>query len=165
MIVVDDMADRADVLNKRSGARNGGSHIMSLSVRGRHSCISFIVSTQALNLCCLPIRKNVRNIVQYRARSQREVDGLVEELAAVYNKDTVRAIYEYAVNDQPYSFLNVKLDAADKKDMFWLRWESRIIPEDLDVEESEEDAESLQDSSRAPQRVRKPRSVPGTKAR
>jgi hypothetical protein len=92
------------------------------------------------------------------------VDGLVEELAAVYDKDTVRAIYEYAVNDQPYSFLNVKLDAADKKDMFWLRWESRIIPEDLDVEESEEDAESLQDSSRAPQRVRKPRSVPGTKA-
>jgi hypothetical protein len=102
--------------------------------------------------------------VQYRARSQREVDGLVEELAAVYDKDTVRAIYEYAVNDQPYSFLNVKLDAADKKDMFWLRWESRIIPEDLDVEESEEDAESLRNSSRAPQRVRKPRSLPGTKA-
>jgi hypothetical protein len=163
LIVVDDMADRSDVLNRRSGARNGGSHILSLSVRGRHSCISFIISTQALNLCCLPIRKNVRNIVQYRARSQREVDGLVEELAAVYDKDTVRAIYEYAVNDQPYSFLNVKLDAADKKDMFWLRWESRIIPEDLDVEESEEDAESLRNSSRAPQRVRKPRSVPGTK--
>jgi hypothetical protein len=127
-------------------------------VRGRHSCISWIVSTQAWNLVSLPIRKNVRNIVQYRARSQKEVDGLVEELAAVYDKNTVRAIYEFAVNDQPYSFLNVKLDAADKKDMFWLRWESRIIPEDIDIEES--DAEPLHDSSRAPQRVREPRSQP-----
>ena len=134
---------------------------MSLSVRGRHSCCSWIVSSQALNLVSLPIRKNVRNIVQYRARSQKEVDGLVEELAAMYDKDTVRAIYDLAVNDQPYSFLTVKLDAADKKDMFWLRWESRIIPEDVDIEET--DAESLHDSSRAPERVRKPRSLPGTR--
>jgi len=39
LVVCDDMADRFDVLNRRSGARNGGSHIMSLSVRGRHSCV------------------------------------------------------------------------------------------------------------------------------
>ena len=161
LIVIDDMADRSDVLNRRTGARNGGSHILSLSVRGRHSCISWIVSTQALNLVCLPIRKNVRNIVQYRARSQREVDSLIEELAAVYDKETVLKIYEYAVNEQPYSFLNVKLDAADKKDMFWLRWEARIIPEDLDLEES--DAEPLHNSSRAPERVRQPRPLPGSK--
>jgi len=158
LCVCDDMADRSDVLNRRTGARNGGSHIMSLAVRGRHSCISWIVSTQAWNLVSLPIRKNVRNIVQYRARSQKEVEGLVEELAAMYDKDIVRAIYDYAVNDQPYSFLNVKLDAADKKDMFWLRWESRIFPEDVDIEET--DAEPLHDSSRAPQRVREPRSQP-----
>jgi hypothetical protein len=117
-----------------------------------------MVSTQAWNLVALPVRKQVRNIIQYRARSQKEVDGLVEELAAVYDKNIIRAIYEFAVNDQPYSFLNVKLDAADKKDMFWLRWESRIIPEDIDIEES--DAEPLHDSSRAPERVREPRSQP-----
>jgi hypothetical protein len=68
LIVTDDFADRSDVLNKRTGARNGGSHILSLSVRGRHSCISWIASTQALNLVAPPIRKNVRNIIQYRAR-------------------------------------------------------------------------------------------------
>ena len=83
----------------------------------------------------------------------------------MYDKDTVCAFYKYAVNDQPYLFLNMKLDAADKRDMFYLRWESRIIPEDFDVEESDVDAESLHDSDRAPQRVRKPRSAPGTKAR
>jgi hypothetical protein len=160
--IIDDFADRSDVLNRRTGARNGGSHILSLSVRGRHSCISWIVSTQALNLVALPIRKNVRNIIQYRARSQKEVDSLIEELAAVYDKDTVHQIYQTAVNDQPYSFLTVKLDAADRKDMFWLRWESRLIPENPSSEES--DAESLHDNSRTSQRVRKPRQKSGRKA-
>ena len=162
LIVIDDMADQSDVLNRRTGARNGGSHILSRSVRGRHSCTSWIVSTQALNLVALPIRKNVRNIIQYRARSQKEVDSLVEELAAVYNKQIVAEIYETAVNDQPYSFLTVKLDAADKKDMFWLRWEARIIPENPSTEES--DAESVHDSSSSSQRVRKPRHKSGRKA-
>jgi hypothetical protein len=137
LIAIDDMADRSDVLNRRSGARNGGSHILSLAVRGRHSHISWICSTQCLNLVCLPIRKNVRNLVIYRARSAKEIDSLCEELAAVYNKETLLALYEKAVNDQPYSFLNIKLDAADRKDMFWLRWEARLIPEDPDIEESD----------------------------
>ena len=160
LVVIDDMADRSDVLNRRTGARNGGSHILSLSVRGRHSCISWIVSTQALNLVALPIRKNVRNIIQYRARSQKEVDSLIEELAAVYDKETVSKIYQTAVNDQPYSFLTVKLDAADRKDMFWLRWESRLIPENPSIEEN---AESLHDDSRTSERVRKPRQKPSRK--
>jgi hypothetical protein len=52
-------------------------------------------------------------------------------LAAVYDKETVSKIYQTAVNDQPYSFLTVKLDATDQKDMFWLRWESRLVPKIL----------------------------------
>ena len=87
---------------------------------------------------------------------------MVEELAAVYDKETVSKIYQTAVNDQPYSFLTVKLDAADRKDMLWLRWESRLIPENPSTEES--DAESLHDNSRASERVRKPRQKPSRKA-
>jgi len=121
LVVIDDMADRSDVLNRRAGARNGGSHITSLAVRGRHSHISWMVSTQCLNLVCLPVRKNVRNLVIYKARSAREIESLVEELAAVYDKETLLKLYETAVNDQPFSFLNVKLDAPDRRDMFWLR--------------------------------------------
>jgi hypothetical protein len=37
------------------------------------------------------------------------------------------------VNDKPYSFLTVKLDAADRRDMFWLRWEARLLPEEQDI--------------------------------
>lgn len=157
LVVIDDMADRSDVLNRRAGARNGGSHITSLAVRGRHSNISWMVSTQCLNLVCLPVRKNVRNLIIYRARSQREIEGLVEELAAVYDKDTLLQIYNRAVNDQPFSFLTVKLDASDRKDMFWLRWDARILPEDPDIEESDDDEQQpVRNSGRAPQRLREP---------
>lgn len=160
LVVIDDMADRSDVLNRRSGARNGGSHITSLAVRGRHSNISWIVSSQCLNLVCLPVRKNVRNLIIYRARSQREIESLVEELAAVYDKATLLKIYETAVNDQPFSFLTVKLDAADRRDMFWLRWEARIIPEadgeiDVDEEQSDDERQPVRIGGRSPERVRK----------
>ena len=131
LVAVDDMADRADVLAWRSGVKNqGGSHIVSLAVRGRHLHCSWMVSTQCLNLVSLPIRKNVRNILVWRARSAREIESLCEELAAVYDKDTLLQLYETAVNDKPYSFLTVKLDAADRRDMFWLRWEARLLPEE-----------------------------------
>jgi len=126
-------------------------------VRGRHSKISWIVSSQCLNLICLPVRKNVRNLIIYRARSQREIESLVEELAAVYDKETLLKIYNTAVNDEPFSFLTVKLDAADRRDMFWLRWEARIIPEDLDKEQSEDDErQPVRNSGPAPERLRKP---------
>ena len=164
--IVDDMADRSDCLNRRSGARNGGSHILSLAVRGRHSHISWMVSTQCLNLVCLPIRKNVRNLVIYHARSAKEIDSLCEELAAVYDKDTLLKIYETAVNDKPYSFLNVKLDAADRRDMFWLRWEGRLIPDSAtnpSIEESS-DVESVEHRDRSHHRVRKSRHVAGRAA-
>jgi hypothetical protein len=159
LVVIDDMADRSDVLNRRSGARNGGSHITSLAVRGRHSNISWMVSSQCLNLVCLPVRKNVRNLIIYRARSQREIDSLVEELAAVYDKATLLKIYETAVNDQPFSFLTVKLDAADRRDTFWLRWEARIIPEadgdiDVDEEQSDDERQPVRLGGRSPERLR-----------
>ncbi len=134
LVVVDDMADRADVLARRSGVKNaGGSHMVSLAVRGRHLHVSWMVSTQCLNMVSLPIRKNVRNILVWRARSTREIECICEELAAVYDKDTLLQFYETAVNDKPYSFLTVKLDAADRRDMFWLRWEARLLPEEQEI--------------------------------
>ena len=157
LCVIDDMADRSDVLNRRSSARNGGSHIVSLAVRGRHSHISWMVSTQALNLVSLPVRKNVRNLIIYRARSAKEIDSLCEELAAVYDKDTLLKLYKTAVDDQPYSFLNVKLDASDRRDMFWLRWEARLIPEDVSLEESSDVEQSEQIDNGPSKRVHKPR--------
>ena len=109
----------------------------SLAVRGRHMHISWLVSTQCLNMVALCIRKNTRNILVWRARSTREIDCITEELAAVYGKDVLLELYKTAVNDQPYSWLTVKLDAQDRRDMFWLRFEARLLPEDPTIEESD----------------------------
>jgi hypothetical protein len=88
----------------------------------------------------LPVRKNVRNLVIYKARSAREIESLIEELAAVYDKETLLKLYETAVNDQPFSFLNVKLDAQDRRDMFWLRWDARLLPAtNPSIEESDDE--------------------------
>jgi hypothetical protein len=160
LIVVDDMADRADVLNRRQAARNqGGSHMVTLGVRGRHLHISWMCSTQCLNLISLPIRKNVRNILVWRARSAREIECICEELAAVYDKQTLLKFYETAVNDEPYSFLNVKLDAQDRRDMFWLRWQARLLPEeDPSIQESDDDdGQQLEQRKREVQPKRKSR--------
>lgn len=122
--------------------------------------VSWMVSTQCLNLVSLPIRKNVRNILVWRARSSREIDCIVEELAAVYDKETLLKFYETAVNDEPYSFLNVKLDAQDRRDMFWLRWEARLLPEfetNPPLEESDDDRQHLEQRSRKDQPKRRPR--------
>lgn len=137
--------------------------MVSLAVRGRHMHVSWMVSTQCLNLVSLPIRKNVRNILVWRARSAREIDCIVEELAAVYDKDTLLKFYETAVNDEPYSFLNVKLDAQDRRDMFWLRWEARLLPEletNPPLEESDDDRQHLEQRSRKDQPKRRPRRGP-----
>ena len=46
LIMVDDMADRPDVLNRRQSGKNaGGSFMTSLAVRGRHCNISWLVTT------------------------------------------------------------------------------------------------------------------------
>ena len=41
-------------------------------------------------------------------------------------------LFEYATRE-PYSWLTVKLDAKDKKDIFWLRFERRLLPQSMDT--------------------------------
>ena len=40
-------------------------------------------------------------------------------------------LYTYATSE-PYSFLFVRLDAKTRRDAFWLRFESRLVPETSD---------------------------------
>ena len=85
-------------------------------------------------------------------------------VAAVYDKETLLKLYETAVNDKPYSFLNVKLDASDRRDMFWLRWEARLLPETNPAIEESSDVESLELGGGKAQPTRKPRQDAGRKA-
>lgn len=140
-LVLDDLADHGDIFTSRRGGQSGGSWLTTLGVRSRHLCVTWIVSTQKLNLIGTVLRANTRTLCVWRLRSQKEVDLLCEELSGYYPKDTIMDLFEYATRE-PYSWLTVKLDAKDKRDIFWLRFERRLVPQDLESTEAIKDADS-----------------------
>lgn len=147
-VILDDLADRGDILQKRSNHANN-NWILSLATRGRHFGVTWIVSSQVLNLVGTVIRKNCRCMCVWRLRNHKEVEVLCEELSGVYDKNTLLEMYK-AATEEAFSFMFIRLDAKTRRDMFWLRFEARLLPEDVDIEEKDE---RLADSSRATEPV------------
>ena len=57
-----------------------------------------------------------------------EMDCIVEEVSNCYDKRTLLEMYHIATA-QPYSFWYINLAASKIEDIFWLRFESRMIPD------------------------------------
>ena len=112
MILVDDFADDP------SFSRNS-KLLHSLFTRGRHSMISTIVATQKFVAIHPIIRTNATELYVYRLRNQRDLDAFLEELIALYDKETLLKLYQYAT-DAPVSFVYVKLKAQNRNDMFYM---------------------------------------------
>ena len=99
----------------------------TLFVRGRHLCISTLVSSQKLRLVSPTIRVNLQFLCVWRLRNQHELESLLEEVSAVYDKKTLLQMYNMAT-DEPYSFWYILLTAKRREDMFFVRFEKRMIP-------------------------------------
>ena len=132
-VILDDLADRGDILQRRQGAASGGSSLVTLATRGRHFGVTWIVSSQVMNLVGTVIRKNCRCMCVWRLRNHKEVETLCEELSGVYDKDTLMQMYRTATAE-PFSFMFVRLDAKTRDQMFYLGFESRLVPEDVGEE-------------------------------
>ncbi len=130
-LILDDLGDCGEILNSRRGGKSGGSWLTTLACRSRHLCLTWIVSVQKLNQCGLTIRANTRCMCVWRLRNQKEIEILCEEMSGFYPKDVIMDLYHHATAE-PYSFLFVRLDAKTRKDAFWLRFESRLVPQDVD---------------------------------
>ena len=126
-IVVDDFADDPRVMASRSGASAGGSMLNTLLVRGRHMQISTFMSVQKMRLAGSILRVNAQALCVFRLRNRLELDAIIEELSAVYDKNTLMEMYELATRE-PYSFWYIHLAAKRREDMFYLRFEKRMIP-------------------------------------
>ena len=126
-IIVDDFADDPRVMASRSGAAAGGSMLNTLLVRGRHMQISTFMSVQKMRLAGSILRVNAQALCVFRLRNRLELDAIIEELSAVYDKNTLMEMYELATRD-PYSFWYIHLAAKRREDMFFLRFEKRTIP-------------------------------------
>ena len=63
----------------------------------------------------------------YRLRNYGDLESIVEELSAIYDKKTLLQIYHEAVSDD-YSFLYVNLMNKNKRKMFMQRSQKYLIP-------------------------------------
>ena len=158
LIVLDDFGD-SGLMCKRKGG-DEGSWLNSLAIRGRHLCISWLYSAQCLRLIGPTIRKNCRSMLIWRLRNHKEIEALCEELSGIYDVKTLMAMYR-AATEEPYSFLFVRLDAKTRETMFYLRFESRLSPESIDIQSDDQ----LADSSGTVESVQKPRRRITAKAR
>ena len=133
LIIVDDFAD-SKAFSRNSPLLN------QLYVRGRHNAINIITSTQKCNALSPIIRVNSRQLFFFRLRNYKEIETMVEELSAVLIKKSSVAdtknlqeaktllleVYNLAT-EEPYSFLFINLMKPDVNNMFYKRFDAKLI--------------------------------------
>ncbi len=81
LIVLDDVADNPALTRH-------DKLLHALYLRGRHSFISTIVSTQVFTALSPTIRKHITQLYAFRLRHYRDLETLLEELSALVDKKT-----------------------------------------------------------------------------
>ena len=99
--------------------------INPLFTRGRHSCISALVATQKFHALSNIIRINATDLYVFRLRNGSDLQAFLDEVGALADKSVILQMYRMATED-PFSFLYVRLNAKDKQDMFFIRYEKRL---------------------------------------
>ena len=84
--------------------------------------ISTITSTQ-VSKAISPI---VRNNVTHLFWNYGDLEGIIEELSAIYDKNTLLQIYHEAIGEE-YSFLYVNLMQRDKRKMFMQSFTNYLV--------------------------------------
>ena len=122
LIIIDDFAD-----DPRFTRQDKILH--SLYTCGRHNFISTITSTQVFTMLSPIIRKNATALYVYRLRNYKDLESLLEELSALYDKKTLMQLYETATSE-PHSFWYINLMAKNKRDMFYMNYNKKLEVED-----------------------------------
>ena len=65
---------------------------------------------------------NAHWVVVFKLRNRQDLDGLLQELTAIYPYEVLQQMYEEAVGDQPFSFLFINLKQPREK-MFSIRFD------------------------------------------
>ena len=73
------------------------------------------------------VKKNMTNLFIHRLRDYGDLEAIVEELSAIYDKKTLLQIFHEAVSED-HSFLYVKSISKDKRQMFMSRFNHYLNP-------------------------------------
>jgi hypothetical protein len=121
LIVIDDFADNPSFTRH-------SKLLHSLYTRGRHLMISTITSTQVFNALSTIIRKNITQLYVYKLRNYKDLEAVLEELSALTDKKTLLEMYSMATKE-PHSFLYVNLMAKKVDDMFFIKFDRKMLIE------------------------------------
>ena len=86
----------------------GSNLIRELMLRGRHSMISTILSTQKMRAIDHACRLQMTCLAQFAVRSKRDWDVIVEEFTAAIDPKILQQMYDM-VTQEPYAFLFIDL--------------------------------------------------------
>ena len=130
LVILDDWADRPDVLQKR-----GGEDVLAtLFLKGRHYFISSLCSVQKLKTVNNVVRSNATALYIGRLKNATELmDGIVREFSAIVDPKTLLAMYQRAIGHAPYSFFYIDLSRAAGPKFF--------ISFEIEMRKSEEEEE------------------------
>ena len=103
--------------------------LTTLFFRDRHFGSSCWLSSQKFTAISTCARVNFRFVLCWRLRNAKEIQALMEELSAIYPVNTLHDMYEMAIGDEPHSFWYVNLVAKSKDDMFFVRFEHKLVSE------------------------------------
>jgi GTPase SAR1 family protein len=121
LIVIDDFADNPSFTRH-------SKLLHSLYTRGRHLMISTITSTQVFNALSPIIRKSITQLYVYKLRNYKDLEAVLEELSALADKKVLLEMYQMATHE-PYSFWYINLIAKKLSDMFYIRFNQRMLIE------------------------------------
>ena len=115
LIILDDWADRPDILQKR-----GGEDVLAtLYLKGRHYFISSLCSVQKLKAVNNVVRSNSTALFVGRLKNATELmDGIVREFSAIVDPKTLLAMYHRAIGYAPYSFFYIDLSKSSGPKFF-----------------------------------------------
>ena len=116
LIVIDDHADDQTFVRY-------SKLLHRLFTRGRHDAVSVICSTQKYNVLAPIIRLNASSLYIFRLKNASELMSFIEEHSAIVDKQQLLDMYHQAVNDAPYSFFYVNMNAKDINKIFHTRFE------------------------------------------
>ena len=88
--------------------------------------ISTITATQKFNAIHPIIRVNATELYVYCLRNYEALDAFVDEVSAVYDEKTLLQLYN-AATEEPFSFLYMKLTSKGKEDMFYKKFDHKLV--------------------------------------
>jgi len=135
-----------------------------LPCRFRHyNCKFLCYISQSYKSLNRKIRNNAKSLILMKIANVKELNMIAEEYADFFGgKDNFYRLYDYCLNDAPYSFSYLNIDANPPE--WWLRHERKIYPNgstpmnsqpDLEAAIKEEVEEELKPRRNQPRKKKK----------